>query len=284
MQIKNTIVVAVALGMAANIVAAETYQAEFSAIYGQTEHDTTSAKDKRGSVAGTLYFKEVDVQNYVYGEAAFLNRASNISVSYNQSQTKFDWNTTLPGNIQETGYLKNDVRTSAASVEFYIPNTFLYLAGGISDAKTKSRGWKNTGGVHTTIRDNWGPNSQWHASIGVTPAQGWLIATDFIEDEDIDDVWNIRTKYVADWAGQALNLELEYASFYKEESVRAAFDYYFSRSFSLGGEYTYLDNSQFDDPWSVRATQYFTNRVAVHLGYGQWDSSDSYIAGVSLRF
>lgn len=281
MNIKNHLATAITLGMVANFAMAESYQTEFKLDYGRAEHDDKIYKADLGTATGTLYFSEVELKNYVYGEAAFLNRSSNISVSYTQDDYKV--NEYFPGTSTQV-HTKATERISAANVEFYIPNTFLYLAGGISDSKTKIRGWERTAGVETRIRENIDPSSSWHASFGITPVDGLLIATDFYEDHDLDDVWTLRAKYVADMGGRAVNLEAGYESFYGDDIVNAAVDFYLTRGFSLGATYQYFENDIFDDIWGVRARQFFSNYFSIDASYSKYDDGDHYGVGLALRF
>ena len=281
MPMKKHLTAVVAMGLAANFAMADTYQTELKLDYGRAEQDNNIYKADLGTATGKLYFSEVELKNFVYGEAAFLNRSSNISVSYTRDEYKTD--DAFP-NSNDRYYTKATERITSANVEFYIPNTFLYLAGGISDAKTKIRGWERHDGVETRIREDISPSSYWHASLGITPVEGLLIATDFYEDHDLDDLWTLRAKYVADLGGKAINVEAGYENFYGDDIVNAAVDYYFTRSFSLGATYQYYENDLFDDVWGVRARQFFGNHFSIDASYAKYDDGDHYGVGVAVRF
>lgn len=281
MRIQKHLATAVALGMAANFAMADTYQTELKVDYGHVDYDTSGYDSDGGTVTGKLYFQEVELKNFVYGEAAFLNRASNISVSYSQDEYKVDEN--FPA-IDAHLRTKTTDRVTSADVEFYVPNTPLYIAGGVADFKSRIRGWERLGNEETRIRENIDPSSYWYASLGITPIDGLLIATDFYEDDDIKDRWTLRTKYVADMGGKAVNFEAGYEYYYGEDVVNAAVDLYLSRSFSIGATYEYYEDSEWDDVWGVRARQFFSNHFSIDVGYSKWDDNDVYTAGVGLRF
>lgn len=281
MRIQKHLATAVALGIAANFAMADSYQTELKLDYDHTDFDTSGYDGNGGAVTGKLYFQDVELKNFVYGEAAFLNRASNISVSYAQNEYKVDDRFPATNTHLRT---KTTERITSANVEFFIPNTPIYLAGGVSDSKSRIRGWQRNGSEETRIHENINPSSYWHASLGITPIDGLLVATDFYEDDDIKDRWTLRTKYVADLNGRAINLEAGYEYFYGQDVINAAVDFYLARSFSIGATYEYYEDSNWDDVWGVRARQFFSNHLSLDVGYSKWDDNDVYSAGVALRF
>lgn len=291
MTFTTKMIAALALGATSCAVFADnTYQFELQGGYSNYKDDDKREDLDTSHATGKLYFNGVDYKDHVYGEAAFLERASNISVGYTQTSNllKGSVYASIDPNdeaIWADYRIKEKGKISSANLEFWALNKFLYIAGGVSDSSSKFRGWIHLDGKE---RENFSqdisPNSTWNASVGVSPIAGLLIATDFYEDDDIDDVWTVRTKYVADWGSNAINVELGYMSYYDTDYVNAAFDFYFTRSFSLGAVYEYEEHSNEDDPWGVRARQFFSPYFSIDANYTKYEFGDGYGVGLSVRF
>lgn len=135
--------------------------------------------------------------------------------------------------------------------------------------------------------------SQWHIKAGVTPIDGLLVWSEFYEDVDVADAWNINAKYVMPLGvnGQWLNLEASYIDSDIEEAktLDIAADYYLDNHLSVGGGLTHYayDDDDFDtneNEYFIRANQYFTDSFAANLSYVDGDYESRWTIGASLRF
>jgi hypothetical protein len=232
------------------------YQAEVFATYGQGSVDGTDELDtSEYSLSGAYYFSGVNTKNHPLAEAAFLEKSSNIYAGW----TRSDYD-------NEDG----SVDVSAIGIDFYVPDTMLFVGAGVAQVD---------------VDDGFGDDkdSAWFAKLGITPVDGLLVWSQFYEDVDISDHWNINTKYVVPLAGEnAINLEAGYEDWDDGDSeTRVAADYYFSRNFSLGAGYTFADTT---DTYELRARHFFSDSFSINAGYTSNDDEDSWLVGASLRF
>lgn len=230
------------------------YRAEMSAGYGQFDADSDSDTTGYG-LSGTYYFSGVDTKNHPLAEAAFLENSSNVYARW--AREDYDG---LDGNTD----------VSVVGADFYAPNSMLFLGAGITKVD---------------VNDGFGPDDDtaWFAKIGVTPVDGLLVWSQFYEDVDVSDHWNINAKYVVPLAGEtAINLEAGYADWDDGDNTTSiGADYYFNRSFSLGAGYTFADEN---DGYELRARNFFSEKFSVEAAYTSNDIEDGWLVGASLRF
>lgn len=260
---------------------AKTYQGEISGIYSEIDEEDSTADTLSSVLEGTFYFAPVDTQNRPLAESAFLQKASNVYVRGTHSREKDSYSF---GNYKSEWQLTEYERE--AGFGFYIPDSIFYLGAGIRDWKSKEE-WRFGDEAEKETVD-W--ESQWYATAGVTPVDGLLIWSNFFQDVDVSDYWNLNAKYVMPVGNgdQWLNLEANYADSKNEVRVlRLSGDYYFDRHLSVGIGLTQveeLDNDESYSEYFVRAQQFFTDSFAVNLQYADGEYENSWEVGATVRF
>lgn len=175
-------------------------------------------------------------------------------------------------------------------VDFYVPNTMFYLGAGVNELKYKYT-WPADEDISSgRISSDW--DSAWFVKAGIAPVTGLLVWTEFTEDVDVSDEWNLNGKYVIPLAGeQALNIEASYthsdiSAF--ENVIEGAADYYLDRNLSVGAGFvnSSFDNSADDSEtdYFVRARNFFTDNISAELTYTEGDYEDSLMLGGTIRF
>lgn len=200
---------------------------------------------------GTFYFNTVDSEGGPLAEAAFLNRASNMSAAF----TYADNNGT-------------DITSTNLGVEVFLPNSILY-------------GAFNYSMVDVAGEDD----DSWNARLGITPIDGLLLTTTKTQDVDYDP--NIQAKYVMELAGgQALNLHgainfADSTTFYT-----AGMDYYLTAQTSLGFEYSDATDRASDvfETYTVRGKHFFNETVYLAAHYTNTEFVDTVGVDVGVRF
>lgn len=207
---------------------------------------TTGITDNDGSDVSLdlgirYHFNEVDTSGKPLAEAAFLNKSSNV------------WAKTY--NIAGDG----DTVTGAG-VEFFLPDTIVY-------------------GAFNVLKDD--DDTRWSATAGVTPIDGLLVTTTYVEDVDYD--LNLRAKYVTTLGnGQSINLE---ASGYDGEDNfdwSLAGDYYLTNNTSVGLELS--DYSGGDTAVTVRGRHFFSHEFFAGASFTTVDDNDTIGLEAGLRF
>jgi len=276
---------ALGLTMSAGLASASDYNFELNAGLGKTTVESPLFDDQKittTDVSGTYYFGGVNTRNHPFAEAAFLERASNITLTYSNTRWRFDDEIYLDDIYLGEGDSKVDDRITSADVELYLPNSIFYLGGGISEGKTKFR-YRITEGQDTesgSFSEDSG--TFWTLRAGIAPVEGLLVWSEFFEDQELSDEWNINAKYVFGWGGNAVNLEAAYEADLEQDKVFLAADYYFDRSLSLGAIYENYEDA--DNNFGLRARKYFTDKFALEASYLTSEDYDSYRVGVNLRF
>lgn len=261
---------------------AATYQSEISASYADIDSDAGADDIYAAAVEGKYYISPVDTSGHPLAEAAFLEKASNIYVTAAVQQWKDD------------GF-HADVYERSVGIDFYVPNSLFYLGAGVREDKyqTKYSADTTNGASAITFGRSW--DSEWFVKAGITPIDGLLIWSEFVEDSDISEKWNINGKYVVALTGeQALNIEASYENsdeYFPAEAWSGAVDYYIDRHLSVGGGFTHstfenegLNRGEDATDYFIRARNYFTDNIGVELGYVDGEHEDSLTLGASIRF
>ena len=275
---------AIALLLATDISIAQTYRSEISLDYLRRDREALpDSESDTWRVSGTYYFSPVNTANHPLAEAAFLEKASNLSVSYLHEE--WDYSDTYGSFHYETSVTEEDLNVD---IELFIPNTMFYVAAGMTRDESKYRTTvfymedDLNPGVETDTETD-GDNS-WHGSLGVTPIDGLLIWSDFYEDVDLDEHWNLNAKYVTDWNGNAINIEGGYNDYDGDYSIYVVSDYYLDRTFSVGTGVSYIDADDSDNSYILRTRKFFTDRFSIHANYISSDFIDTYNIGIDVRF
>tara|TARA_R100000656_G_scaffold63113_1_gene48545 strand:- start:1162 stop:2004 length:843 start_codon:yes stop_codon:yes gene_type:complete len=259
---------------------AATYQSELSAFY--EDIDVTGGSEGGYSVGleGAYYLSPVDTKNHPLAEAAFVEKASSVYINLTNYEFK------------ESGD-RLDIYHRALGVDFYIPNTIFYVGAGVNQYKSKYSLPSDESFDAASFSSKW--DSSWFIKAGVAPVTGLLVWSEFEEDVDVSEQWNINGKYVIPLAGeQALNIEASYAYqdiYGASDTIRGAADYYFDRHLSLGAGFvnSSYDGDEFNDSdtrtdYFIRARNYFTDNASLELSYYDGDFENRLMLGGTIRF
>lgn len=247
------------------------YQTEIGGRYNSLDGGYLDGDDSYG-VFGTYYFSPVQLRNHAYGEAAFLERASSITLDAAFSDNSRSYDTECMGTCFARLTSAKTQRYSLTS-EGYVLDSIVYASAtyvyGTGDAKYSD-------GHETSYSD-----SSWSGKLGVAPLAGWLLTTGFSDSSALfEDEWNVQSKYVGELAGgRAYNLEAGYTDWHDGGSTwTAGGDFYFTRGFSVGGSISE------NDAYSLRARNFFTPDVSLSLVMGNYEETDSYTIELTGRF
>jgi hypothetical protein len=271
-------VIAAAGFLTAPFALAATYQSEISAAYADIDTNDDPKEGYFIGLEGKYYFAPVDTKNHPLAEAAFMEKAGNVYVNLGNYEIK-------------EAVDRLDIYQRTLGVDFYIPNTMFYLGAGINEYKSKYS-WPAEGSFESgSDSSKW--DSTWFVKAGIAPVTGLLVWTEFTEDVDVSDAWNINGKYVIPLSGeQALNVEASYEKSdisYTDDIITGSVDYYLDRHLSLGAGFI---NSSFDSTndnesstdYFIRARNFFTDNVSVELSYTDGDYESSLVLGGTVRF
>ncbi len=109
---------------------------------------------------------------------------------------------------------------------------------------------------------------------------GWRVTTS-IPEEDYE--LNVDFKYVAALsAGNFINVEAGYADGgdFSDDTITLVSDYYFDKTFSLGGILVNQDGTDF----GVRAQKFFTDRFSVAATFISDEFNDNFFLNATVRF
>ena len=269
-------VIAAAGFLTAPFALSATYQSEISAAYADIDVSDDPEEGYFVGLEGTYYFSPVDTKNHPLAEAAFIEKASNLYVGLGNFEFK------------EAGD-RLDIYQRSIGVDFYIPNTMFYLGAGVNEIKSKYT-WPAEGNfAGGSDSSKW--DSTWFVKAGIAPVTGLLVWTEFTEDIDVSDQWNINGKYVIPLSGeQALNLEASYEKSdisYAEDTITGAADYYLDRNLSIGAGFVNVSYNGDEDSttdYFVRARNFFTDKISAELTYTDGDYESSLMLGGTIRF
>lgn len=223
---------------------AGSYQAEVDGHLASVDVDNGDNATLLG-VMGTYYFAPVDTQGKPLAEAAFLNKASDVYAS-----------------ITSLNSDSGDITTTSLGAEVYIPNSIVYL-----------------GLDYTNVDYDYGDDSHWSLTGGVTPIAGLRITTTYVEDDGYD--FNVAAKYVTQLGGgQSVSFN---GSFVDNDtnSYTAGFDFYFTRATSVGLQ---LADSGPNTTYTLQGKHFFTETAFVGAYYTSSDASDTIGVVGGLRF
>ncbi|WP_049632021.1 putative porin [Cellvibrio sp. pealriver] len=283
MKMKLLTAIIAATGFAAAPFAfSSTYQGEVTAAYSDVNPDATSTDAYEAGIQGKYYFSPVDTSQHPLAEAAFLEKASNIYVSAATKEWKGD------------GF-RSDIYAREIGIDFYIPDSIFYLGAGVRENKNQTKFAADPDNGSGEVRFGMPWQSQWFVKAGVSPVDGLLVWSEFVEDVDVSEQWNINGKYVIALAGEkALNFEASYENsddFFPAETWSAAADFYFDRHLSVGTGFTHetfendgLIQGKDATDYFIRARNYFTDNIGVELEYTSGEFEDALTLGASIRF
>lgn len=284
----------IALLMAPSIASADSYQGELDLNYAATEKN----EDSTGQIGFKWYFKPVttsfkkmfkDATHHPLAEAAFLEKASSLSVRYR----KLDFENIEDASAENLDLGKFDIdlldsenlglSTSVISLDYFIPDTIFYV--GVQYYQTNI----NSSSEEELKNNNWGLTG------GLMLADNWLISTSYIDDKDYN--FNLNSKYVVKLnSGAAVNFlasytrltnkqQLEAVTFTEEEKeeeknlLTVSADYYFNNTFSIGVGFFTIDKTGYE----FRTKKFFTDKFSGELSFITFDDINTASLGVSVR-
>lgn len=248
--------IALAVALFATLGTVHAYQAEVGATLAYVDPDLGDSTLGFGA-DGTYYFNGVQVKDSPLNEAGFLNRASNLSGSFN--------------------YADNDDVTASnlgVGIEFFMPNSDFYASASFNHIDNEI----DFGGVK--IENDW---STYGVELGYLPAPGLLIAAGIRGwDNDYDDGIDptLRAKFVGPMGSNTVNLEA-YIGFGDLDEFRLQADYYFDRTLSAGVDY--YDNDLYDE-FGLNVKKFFNQQISLEGRLGFGDNEDNLSIRGAYRF
>lgn len=271
------------------LLADSAYRYENSVQYSQGDIDTRSIEDydyRQILLAGVTYFDTVRATRGPLAESAFLERASGFRLAYSRADTEYSY-----AENNWDADIEQQQDTALATVEYYIPESILFISVGALGAKHEYESeYRSLDEVQPAIKVEGSWDYAWTAGLGIAPAEGLLIWSNFYEDLDFSDFWNLNGKYVLLLQNdRAINFQISYAETHGDyinssaQSVSA--DYYFNRSTSLGAVYNATDDDIVDsDSYELRGRKFFGEMTSVNISYINREDESMGVLGCSFRF
>ncbi len=237
---------------------ANPYQVEISSYFNYIDSDQSEI-----GASAQMFFAPVATDNHVLAESAFLERVSNLKVSYGKPTLYYDGEKLYQGN-QLIDFVSTEL-----SVEWFSSPAGLYMSfyQKTFSAETKTNEYDDY--------DDWG------ARIGFLPMPGILVYSSYQDETGYKP--NFTVKYVSDSkSGKAVNLEANYIDYGEDgrNYLAVAADIYLSRTFSFGGTISQQDDTIF----GVRTRYFFGPRynigASAHTGAGV----NEFIVSAGIRF
>lgn len=254
MKIK-TLCTVIALSVSSGMVWAAPYQAEIGAAYIDFQEGMETK-----AVLGEWHFAPVATDGHPLAEAAFLERSSSVSAVY--TMTEYE--------IVDT---EVDIDVAILNFNYYVPNTIFYIGATYQRVSFD---------LYPAIS---GSENDWGLTLGITPIDGLLISTNYMNDPGYN--FNLAAKYVYKLQGEtAINIDASYTEggeeyFVEEEDLtELAVDYYFNRNISLGA--VFADAAE--TSYGVRSEVFFTELFRVGAEYVTADSDNVATIYAGLRF
>lgn len=283
-----------AAALLASMSAANAYQTEVNASYENTDLDENDV-DTFG-IAGTYYIKPVNVGNAPLAEAAFLNKASNISLAYVNASLDEEENV-LGINVKS----EIDLDVVGLAGELYVPDSQFYVSAAVNH--TKSTVKSSAAGISASEDDD---GTGYAVEVGYLPMTGLLLAvgaTDMSESASPvqmmktgfvygwgsagvtgeDTAATLRAKYVTAVGSNNINLESQIL-IGDETAYRLAGDFYIDPTLSIGASFADTTEDDSDSIFGVRVQKFLTPVAAVGLGYSTTDGADSFGINGTFRF
>ena len=279
------------IGLAAAVLLAMTgahaYQFE---VQGQSEYVNTTENDKNftGDLQGTYYFKDVDASKGPLAEAAFLNKASNVSVAYTYEQYN-----------QQNGNLNYHVGTYGLKGETYFTTPYtssipLYASASYNhtDADGKNADSPDNKGDRYALEVGAMPTDNFLLAVGYTRTNplaldtsdvlGYGIAKAYGESaySDHKDFTTARAKYVGAIDGTNMSLGFEAKGIFNSD--RGAYslktDLFLNPALSVGVSFADTSNldSEFDHVWGADVNYFVTPAISVGASYVKANAVDGH--------
>jgi hypothetical protein len=231
---------------ALSISAAQAYQVELNGGAAYQSIDVPGGNsDLYGvGVGGTYYFNQVSGRSGPLAEAAFIERASNVSAAYAYAQNNdFDLKT---NNLNVAG-------------EFYVPNSDFYAAGSIGRSVAKVKGFKQVGANDYSLKVGILPISNLLLTVGVA-------RVDTKNDDQTDPT--ISAKYLTKIGNNDVNFEGNAQFGDNSDHYGVSGDYYLDRTFSVGASFDLdtVDHADDDYSFGINARKFIAENISVQGG------------------
>lgn len=270
------------IGLAAAVLLAMTgahaYQFE---VKGQSEYVDTTTNDKNytGDLQGTYYFKNVDASKGPLAEAAFLNKASNVSLAYHYGKYN-DSNVNFQNN---TAGLKGEAYFTTP----YTASIPLYASASYNHTNQDFKNGKND--------DN---GDRYALEVGAMPTNNFLLAVGYTRTNplalDTFDIMNYgiakaygestfsgnkdyttaRVKYVGAIDGTNMSIGFEGKAIFNHEAAYGLkTDLYLTPALSVGvsfadtSRFNYYPGFSYDHVWGANVNYFVTPAVSVGATY-----------------
>ncbi|WP_139309925.1 putative porin [Teredinibacter haidensis] len=223
---------------------AGSYQAELTGTLGRMEVDGADNALLFG-VGGEFHFAPVDTSGKPLAEAAFLNKSSNVNAGLAFANSD-DY----------------DVTTTYLGADVYLPNTMVFI--GVDYTRMDTDDWDD---------------SYFSVTGGVTPIDGLLLTTTYVEDSGYD--LNLQAKYVTQLSGgQAVSV---FGSFEDNDSniFSVGCDFYLNRATSVGLEVT---DTGSDKAYTFSANHFLSEVTFVGAYYINQEVADTLGVEGGMRF
>ena len=301
------------IGLAAAVLFAMTgahaYQVE---VQGQSEYldinSSANNKNYTGDLKGTYYFKDVDSSKGPLAEAAFLNKASNVSLGYHYGE----FNYSRPEGNPNFNYQDNSFGVKGEAY-FTTPYT-----GSLPLYTSASYNHTHLDGKNAISPDNNG--DRYALEVGAEPIKNFLVAVGYtranpiaLDTTDIltygiaktygeatysgdhKDFVTARAKYVGAIDNTNMALGFEAKGIFNND--RGAYglktDLYLNPALSVGVSFADTSNlhSDFDHVWGANVNYFITPAIAVGASYvkanaknGNTLDTDTYGLNALVRF
>ncbi len=278
------------IGLAAAVLLAMTgahaYQFE---VQGQSEYVNTTENDKNftGDLQGTYYYKDVDASKGPLAEAAFLNKASNVSVAYTYEQ----YNVKHAEDYQIGTY---GLKGEAYFTTPYTSSIPLYASASYNhtDADGKNADSPDNKGDRYALEVGAMPTDNFLLAVGYTRTNplaldtsdvlGYGIAKAYGESaySDHKDFTTARAKYVGAIDGTNMSLGFEAKGIFNSD--RGAYslktDLFLNPALSVGVSFADTSNldSEFDHVWGADVNYFVTPAISVGASYVKANAVDGH--------
>lgn len=274
---------------------AQAYQVE---LQGKAEFidNTVNAKDYNASLQATYFLKNIDTSKGPLAEAAFLNKASNISLAYNYG----DYDTRTLNLESHTYGVKGEVYldSQAAKMPLYASASYSHtltdnqngLANGNGDRFAVEMGAVVAPNFlvalgYTNVADPTSYDAFSLANKGVTTAA--------LEEQVIhEEALTVRTKYVGDIkdTNMAIGFETGVMVGANDTTFNVKSDLFITPKFSTGVSFATSDAATSPDTaWGVNVNYFITPAVALGANYVYANAEngsvrDTQIVGANAKF
>lgn len=269
------------IGLAAAVLLAMTgahaYQFE---VKGQSEYVDTTTNDKNytGDLQGTYYFKNVDASKGPLAEAAFLNKASNVSVGYSYEQ----YNVKNSVNYHVGTY---GVKGEAYFATPYTASIPLYASASYNhtDVDSKNNFARDDKGDRYALEVGAMPTNNFLLAVGYTRTNPFALDTFDIMNYGIakaygestfsgnKDYTTARVKYVGAIDGTNMSIGFEGKTIFNNHQAAYGLktDLFLTPALSVGASFADTSNlhSGFDHVWGANVNYFVTPAISVGATY-----------------